>query len=87
MYSKNYASALARVKVTNLDGEKVKVPYFIGEDGLIHVSAETDADVADYYGEYRGNDPWINLKLVEWAEKRDCHWEWDNPGSIALIEH
>lgn len=82
MYSNNrIPAALKRIKI---DGSNI--PHFECDRGLIHVSAETEVDVADYYGEYRGGYPWVNPKLEKFAEKHDCHWEWDNPGSIVLIE-
>lgn len=55
-------------------------------DGVVRVSAEEGDSAADYWGEFRGNCPWINPKLEALAEKYDCFWEWMNPGAIALYE-
>lgn len=59
---------------------------FVCDKGMVHVSAECGDDAADYYGEFRGGYPWINPKLEELARKFDIYWEWDNPGSIVLID-
>lgn len=61
-------------------------PHAFERDGLIYVSAENGDDAADYYGEFRGGDPWVCPRLEKWAEKRGCYWEWENPGCIVLIE-
>jgi hypothetical protein len=45
-----------------------------------------DARVIDYYGEFRGGDPYINPQLVRWAEKRGMYWEWENPEAIVLCD-
>ena len=55
-------------------------------DGMLYVSAEEGDDAADYYGEYRGGDPWINPKLEELACNNDAFWEWQNPGCIELCD-
>lgn len=52
----------------------------------LHVSGEDGGFFVDYYGEYRGGDPWIDPRLENWANMRGYYWEWDNPGSISLWE-
>ena len=61
-------------------------PRWTVDEGRLIVSAEEPDTAADYYGEYRGNDPWINPDLETWAEDRECYWEWVNPGAIVLVE-
>lgn len=53
---------------------------------LVLVSAEHGDDAADYYGEFRGNDPWINPKLETYARKHSCYFEWINPGCIGMYK-
>jgi hypothetical protein len=60
---------------------------FINEDNVLTVSAEEGDGFADYYGEFRGGDPYIDPALEKWAEKRGHFWEWLNPGAIALYEN
>lgn len=48
------------------------------------VSGEHGDCAMSYYDLPSG--PWINPKLVAFASKNQCHWEWENPGSIALYE-
>ena len=71
-------------KIENFDTIKVLPNGFI-DGGQLKISAEEGDAAADYYGEYRGNDPWINPTLEDWAEERGCYWEWDHPGAIALV--
>lgn len=43
-----------------------------------------DPDARDYYGEFRGNIPWIAPELIAWADKNDGYWDWENPGVIVF---
>lgn len=66
-----------------------------GENHVI-VSSETHAKIVlngetfqtaiiDYYGEFRGDYPWIDPKLRAYAEELGGYWEWENPACIVLI--
>ncbi len=59
----------------------------IERDGLLIISGESGHSLVDYYGEFRGNYPYIDPRIEAIAEKHDCHWEWENPGAIALVEN
>ena len=56
-------------------------PYFMvsGED-------ENSWEWVDYYGEYRGNYPWVSERLEKVLIKYDLHYEWMNPGTIGVYE-
>ncbi len=58
----------------------------IERDGLLIISGESGHSLVDYYGEYRCGDPYIDARIEAIAEKHNCYWEWENPGSIALAE-
>jgi hypothetical protein len=45
-----------------------------------------DEDAVDYYGEFRGNIPYIAPELVEWAKKQGGYWEWENPEAICFTK-
>lgn len=70
-------SKLVDVKVTVVS---------VYSDSQLFVSAEQGDDAADYYGEFRSGDPWINPTLKTWAKERGFYWEWENPGMIVLCE-
>jgi hypothetical protein len=61
-------------------------PPTLIKDGVLKVSGEESHSVwwMDYYGEYRGNDPWIHPALEEFAKEQGGIWEWDHPGSISF---
>lgn len=65
---------------------KIKPTYFVGSEGALHISAEDGLYFVDYYGEYRGGDPYIDPALITWAKKNDGHWDWDSPGSICFYQ-
>jgi hypothetical protein len=44
-----------------------------------------DADAVDYYGEFRGNIPWIHPRLTEWADRQNGYWEWENAEAIVFV--
>lgn len=56
----------------------------IENGAVVDVSAEHGDDAADYYGEFRGNYPWINPKLERFATNHGLEIEWVNPGHIAF---
>ena len=59
---------------------------FTNDDGAIaHVSAEDGKGLVDYYGEYRGGYPYINIMLEDFARNHGCMWEWINPGCVGLF--
>lgn len=74
-----------------VDGElrTVEIPVCksVDNDGVIYVSAESGDNAADYYGEFRGGDPWINPLLIQWAHSNHGVWEWINPGQIAFYQN
>lgn len=92
MNTRKIRSDLNKIRIESLEKYYGKFtwtevsPTLFEHDGVVHVSAEDGRGFADYYGEYRGGYPWIHPKLVEYAEKNNMHWEWDNPGSIALYD-
>lgn len=65
---------------------KVSPTVFISDDGRLHISGEDGYMFVDYYGEFRGGYPWIDPRLEEIAKANKCYWEWDNPGSICLVD-
>jgi hypothetical protein len=52
----------------------------------LYISAENGDDAADYYGEYRGGDPYINPELLKFAEKNKGYFEWENPACIVFVK-
>lgn len=61
-------------------------PTIIERSLTLLVSAVDGKDFADYYGEYRGNVPYINRVLIAVAKKHGGYWEWENPGAIRFVE-
>lgn len=69
-----------------LDWSKVS---FIDDEGRFNLSGEHEVSqmyICDYYGEFRGNRPWINPVLEQWAEQNGYFWDWMNPAGIYLCE-
>ncbi len=66
---------------------------FVGEDGVLHVSAENGDGAADYHGELvrerrDENGEIVNAfgiceELHRVARAHGFYWEWDDPGSIS----
>ncbi len=56
------------------------------QDGVLKVSAEHGDGAADYYGEFRGGDMYINPALESWAKAKGGYWEWQNPGCICFYK-
>jgi hypothetical protein len=60
---------------------------FHHEDVDIAISVEyahTAGIIGDYWGEFRGNSPWINPKIEELAEEHGYHTEWINPACFGF---
>lgn len=51
--------------------------------GLV-VSAEDGESFGDYYGECRGEVPWVHPVIEAWADKHGYIVEWRDPGSLVL---
>lgn len=67
---------------------EVIAPIF-ERDGNIYCKAvdEEGSFFADYYGEFRGNLPWVSEKLETWAKENfgeGAYWEWENPEELCL---
>jgi hypothetical protein len=42
--------------------------------------------VVDYYGEYRGNYPWIDPRLEKWLDENNLYAEWQNAACVGIYE-
>ena len=74
-------------KATSELVEVVRAPeHGYDEDGRLWVSGEDGTGFVDYYGEFRGGDPYIDPAISAWAEKHGGHFEWRDPGSIVFSE-
>jgi hypothetical protein len=62
-------------------------PYSFIRNGCLYISGENGDCACDYYGEFRGNDPYINPKLVEFAAKNGGYFEWENPACIVFCKN
>lgn len=72
-------------EILNFNDVREQPHAFISEDGDLLISGEYGDGVMDYYGEYRGDGPYIHPELVEWAVKNDGYWEWVHPGAISFV--
>jgi hypothetical protein len=61
-----------------------KSPKTFVRDGFIYLSAEDGSHFADYYGEFKGEEMYIDPRLEKIADKYDMYWDWENPGTIIL---
>lgn len=59
---------------------------WVGDDDLLHVSAEDGEYFADYSNEFGDGYPTIDGRLEAIAEKYGLYWDWDDPGSIVLVD-
>lgn len=92
-YSK-VKKALSNVTATGLvynrttrDFDEIQVaPTIFERDGMLIISAEDGGLFADYYGEYRGGDQWINPSLEKAVRDAGCHLEWENPGCLYISQ-
>ncbi len=67
--------------------EVYKEPKSFIKNGNLYISAENGDDAADYYGEFRGGDPYINPLLEDFAAKNGGYFEWENPACIVFIKN
>jgi len=65
---------------------KTAVQSYLDSDNVLCVTSDTGQGFIDYYGEFRGNFPYIAPQLEEFAKANGMLWEWQNPGSIGLYE-
>ena len=61
------------------DGHTVEL-FFSPDDGKTIRCCDYKA--CDYYGEFRGNLPWIHSALEAWAKENGGYWEWANAECI-----
>ncbi len=61
-----------------------KSPKTFVRDGFIYLSAEDGSYFADYYGEFKGEEMYIDPRLEKIADKYDMMWDWENSGTIIL---
>lgn len=59
---------------------KSPVEFFMRDNTLFC----SDSRVVDYYGEFRGNVPYIDPELEKWAEDNGGYWDWENPECISF---
>lgn len=72
-------------EILNFNDVRERPHAFISEDGDLLISGEYGDDVMDYYGEYRGDGPYIHPELIEWAVTNNGYWEWVHPGAISFV--
>lgn len=74
--------------------EKYPVAMIVDDRLLIsgetHVKVECEGEmfeglIVDYYGEFRGNYPWVDESLVKYLKKIGYGYEWENPGCIVVF--
>jgi hypothetical protein len=65
-------------KITN------KSPKTFVKDGFIHLSAEDGSYFADYYGEFKDEEMYIDPRLEKIANKYGMMWDWEDAGTIIL---
>ena len=56
------------------DNEVIEVfikPHAFIQDETLMISGENGDGLVDYYGEFRGGDPYIHEDLEKWAEEND----------------
>jgi hypothetical protein len=51
----------------------------------IYISAEDGDGVADYWGQWNNEIPYIHPKLEAWAESHGSYFEWQNAGCIVAF--
>lgn len=60
------------------------VEFIVNDEGQLLCE---DPDARDYYGEFRGNVPWIAPELEAWAKAEGGYWDWENAGVICFAPH
>ena len=77
-------------KMFGAENEKYPVAFQrTGEKDVIVTSESPAADgmqVVDYYGEYRGNYPWIDPRLEKWLDENNLYAEWENAACVVIYE-
>ena len=77
-------------KMFGAENEKYPVAFQrAGEKDVIVTSESPAADgmqVVDYYGEYRGNYPWIDPRLEKWLDENSLYAEWENAACVVIYE-
>ena len=77
-------------KMFGAENEKYPVAFQrAGEKDVIVTSESPAADgmqVVDYYGEYRGNYPWIDPRLEKWLDENNLYAEWQNAACVGIYE-
>lgn len=56
---------------------------FDADDELLIIDG-CDSRYADYYGEFRGDYPWVHPELEKWAQERDLIIDWYDPGTLCV---
>lgn len=85
---KKALEAVTNVVSTRGKDATVSPTVFIDDRGMLHISGEDGYMFIDYYGEFRGGYPWIDPRIEEVAKAHvdGGYWDWDNPGSIVLVD-
>ena len=81
-------------KIFKTTNSKYKVS-FIGEscsgNEVAMVTSETPTSegisAIDYYGEYRGNYPWVDSRIDAFCEKHNLYYEWENCAIIGFYSN
>lgn len=81
------AVVVAELATTELEvlEEPRAVPLLFLSDGPGIVYLPADKELADYYGDDNRGYPWINPRLVDFADERGLLWDWVNVGVIGLF--
>ena len=62
----------------------VKIEARYDHDEACLIIDGCDSRYADYWGEFRGNYPWVHPDLEKWAEERDLIVDWYDPGTLFI---
>lgn len=77
-------------KMFGAENEKYPVAFQrTGGKDVIVTSESPAADgmqVVDYYGEYRGNYPWIDPRLEKWLDENNLYAEWENAAGVVIYK-
>ena len=63
-------------------GVQVRARFDVDDELLIIDGC--DSRYADYYGEFRGDYPWVHPELEKWAQERDLIIDWYDPGTLCV---
>ena len=92
--TKRLQRELAKVKLPGLEWNRetkthddtVQAPLVFERDGYLRLSAENGDGAADYYGEFRGEYPYINPDIEAAAKRCGFYLEWENAGCLTFYE-